>query len=128
MFSVYAEKQVCVGETKCIISCILNGNADAVQFLTLDDVAAGFEAACLAFASRTPEIVLADNVRPANKLPWLPRPASLLFQPSSAAFTAFTLSQVEFRMFLREVFFVICADDSALLASLPSLESADVRP
>jgi hypothetical protein len=78
MFSVYAEKQVCVGETKCIISCILNVNADAVQFLTLDDVAAGFEAACLAFASRTPEIVVADNVRPANKLPWLPRPASLL--------------------------------------------------
>ena len=66
MFSVYAEKQVCVGETKCIISCILNGNADAVQFLTLEDVAAGFEAACLAFASRTPDIVVADNVRPAN--------------------------------------------------------------
>jgi hypothetical protein len=66
MFSVYAEKQVCVGETMFVISCILNGNADAVQFLTLEDVAAGFEAVCLAFASRTPHIVVADNVRPAN--------------------------------------------------------------
>jgi hypothetical protein len=60
MFSVYAEKQVCVGETMFVIS------SDAVQFLTLEDVAAGFEAACLAFASRTPNIVVADNVRPAN--------------------------------------------------------------
>jgi hypothetical protein len=66
MFSVYAEKQVCVSETMCVISCILNGNADALQFLTLEDVAAGFEAACLAFASRTPDIVVADNVRPVN--------------------------------------------------------------
>jgi hypothetical protein len=69
--------------------CVFSQAANTVQFLTVEDIAAGFEAAANAFAARTPDTATADNVRifrptPRNLLP-ASSCAALLVTPKSFA-------------------------------------------
>ena len=104
---------------------------DPPQFLTVDDVAAGFDAAANAFAARTPEISASDNVCDCQS-----RARLCIVAPVASSSHSLTLVQLQFRMCLCEVFHIeFSAEDSARLAQLneqgqstPALEASDVRP